>query len=286
MTDQVPEKPETSEETSMPDTPASSAQHKEKTTDVWAIIGKAGTVVALIVGAIAIYAWFNPRGPSIVATCTETEISSYVQESEENTLTLVSEILSRDTLSEAMPRTAGRAARSDQVLDELARNLQRAISSSSKFLLSKLRTRDLRELKCSLVNRGTEPATEVALHLPHEVVRAYVNTKDVTPSDASTRFIDLGTVPAGPAVHLNARVRAFLSLPSEDKLFINYRGGTGKVQLGRTYYGFAAKLADFWDISAGLAVLLFASLSMLLALAIANILHRFREKDQGTVEKK
>lgn len=249
-----------------PETVAQSAipPKERNTVDYWAYIGKAGVLVALIIGTITIYNTFNPRGPRVVARCSAVEISDYLTYGEEHALTRIKKKLSIDTISLAMPHEAGKPANSESVLETLTANLSQQLLGTGYDRFEDRYRENTLALQCTIINDGTEPATEVALLLPYQPIRVFVNKIEVNQTDPRSQSISLGTLAAGPALRLEAWIQTHSLLRYENKnFFLNYRGGTGKVHLGQTYFGTADTLANFWD-----TVGMFFLIMMIVALSL------------------
>ncbi len=242
----------------------------------WALVGKVGALVALIVGAITIYNALNPQGPRLVANCTVTDISEYLGRAETEALARAKETLSVDVIKRSMPHAAGKAAQELPVLQALAATLSKQLSGGSKFRF----LIGTQALRCTIVNDGTEPATEVALHLPHQPARVFVNKDELGQKDSRSKSILLETLPAGPTLTVEAWTDTYRNELSESNIFLNYRGGKGKVYVGRTYFATADTLAHFWETFGLLGLLWFVAASLLIGLGPMAMIEQAQKKSK------
>lgn len=216
-----------------------------QTRDVWATIGKVGTLIGALVGAIALYNFVYPRGPRVSAECQLTDIAPYLRQGEKVALDRL-----RDALKLAGLKPPPESA------------LQAAQLSYKWFSVT--------ALQCRLMNEGSEPASDVALQLPAQPVYAAVNNENLEPGTIKNRSLLLGTLPAGPttSVHMwfESDRRSF-----DDQIFLNYRGGKGTVYVGKTYYGFSAAVAEFWQIFGWFSVVIVIFTGFVLALLVFGL---------------
>lgn len=253
---------------------------EKKALDLWAYIGKASVLVGLIIGAISIYSYINPRGPRVIATCTVVEISDYLRYGGQIVLNEMKQNVSTDTVAMAMPQEAGKAAHEQPVLKSFAKNLLMILGPGPFDPLRSLdRTDRAQALRCAILNDGTEPATELQLHLPDQAIRVFINKKDVLEKDSRSQDISLGTLPAGPTLIVEAWIDVISSVRSFEKnIFLNFRGGTGRVQLGQTYFGTANSLAHFWDLFGPFGLAWIALMIILVILLLASRIDQAQTK--------
>ena len=208
--DDESEKPSESHETLPENNTGAPPERTTQTTqkrsfDYWAGIGKLSTIVAIVGGAIAIYSWLYPRGPRVTATCTSSQVSEYLRYGRDDAMNELLGYINAETVEIAMPPSAGKAARSQDVLQAFTAKLKDRLYGEYR-LYSRLGpfspSDPIQALRCTLVNDGTEPASEVALNLPYEIVRAFINQKTVSLKESDLKSVSLGDLPAGPSMQV------------------------------------------------------------------------------------
>ena len=233
--------------------------------DVWALVGKIGALVALVTGVITVYSTLNPRGPNVSATCNTTEISEYLKYGALKVTDQFKEIVSVEGLSKAMPYEAGKSAQSKPALEALSLTLLRNVEFARRFDLREIN----RVLQCDVINDGTEPAAEVDLQIPAHPVRVLRDGEELSAESFKAKSITLGNLPAGPKMRVEVWSSDYLVSPSDrSTVFINFRGGKGRVNFVESYSGFAASLGYFWK-NFGLLGLLWLSTCVLVISLIA-----------------
>lgn len=237
----------------------------------WEWMGKIGVVVAVTGGLFAIYNYIYPRGPSITAYCTSTSIGGYLTHGYDTAVKRFAEIEREKT-----KRAEGKSAKKKPVAQQEDSIMHDALQTGAILKWGKYEFNSILSfneptfaLTCRVVNEGTEPANEVTLYLPSRPVRFLVNDKEeqLPKSEA----VPLKNVPAGPSKNVEVWLRGFgqnLDL-REDRLFIDYQGGRGKVLVGKTYFGLWNTIKENWPW-----IIFFLLLGSILVLVILEPLLR------------
>ncbi len=248
-----------------PKKPHDAAPSKEKPSgDLWSLVGKVGVAIGVIVGAITIFNEFNPRGPHVIASCAVVDISKYLSRGDEQASARIRGAFTVDAIRKAMPDEAGKAAHSQQALKALYENLIRSVWFIERFQPSYT----MRAIQCEIVNDGSEPAAEVALHLPSIVKRVLVNNEEVRTIDSKSQSVSLGSVPAGPTMSVEVWITTYEVLRGDENVFLSYRGGKGKVQIAKKYFGTPAALANLWELFGWVGLVWIFSILFLMFLGI------------------
>lgn len=243
-----------------------------RASEKWAWLGKAGVVVAAIVGVLSIYNHVFPRGPSLTAYCTSASVGAYLKHGYDSAVKNLTELEERKARRATEKRPEEKKPRKEKPGKDTPNEPQLGYEIELGSLKGFFKgfgwefpfSEPIHALTCRIVNEGTEPANDVTLYLPSRPVRLLVNEKVETLPEGNT--VSLKNVPAGPPTNVEVWLKGFIvSDIREDRLFINYQGGKGKVMVGKTHFGLwhAIKENLVWNI-----LLLILALAMVMQIVI------------------
>lgn len=213
-----------------------------KTGILWEWLGKVSALVAVLGGLFAIYNFLYPRGPSLTAYCTSVSIGGYLKHGYDKGVKDAAEMeKAKRDLEKMSEEKKGHATR-----DKDGRYPSQIGAPIFKFDVQWLTapySESIHAASCRIVNDGTEPANDVTLYLPSRPVRFLVHDKEEKLSESTS--VNLKSVPAGPPTNVEVWFKGSPDL-REERLFINYQGGKGKVVFGKTYFGLWHTIKENW----------------------------------------
>ena len=231
----------------------------QKTSKYWERFGKFGAVVALFVGVLTIKNYLFPSGPSLTAYCNTISIREYLNHGYSTALKRWEQI-EQEKAKQAEDERADQKKRGKRPSPKSdvgeAKGESTIPFSFLRFQMGLGIGEPTQALSCRIVNDGTEPADDVTLHLPSQPVRVLINSQEEKLSNSNA--VNLRSVPVGPAMSVEVWLGPLGSLVLlEDRVFVNYKGGKGKVLLAKTHFGLWNTIKEnFWGIVTVLGIFL------------------------------
>jgi len=237
-----------------------------KSEGTWAIVGK---VLALITGfatLLVIYSQINPKGPSLTARCSVVQVDRYLRKGFDDALEQFKKFEEANAKNKVKRR------------DDVGISLENAIMMAGIAQP----VRSVQALRCRITNDGTEPANDATLLLPGIPLLVIVNGKNFPVPD--TPAVALKSVPAGPATE----VEVFLQetyWSSDERVFVNYHGGKGRVLMSRETFGFWDDVFGVWSVFV-FVIGAWTLFLILMAVVVAGARKAQKKKDREEKDKK
>ncbi len=210
--------------------------------DKWVFVGKAATVIGILIGLISLWNSLNPKGPHLISLCNSTDLSIIG-------MMLDQEAKQRETkLHIASDETKVKGNNNKTEIQKQS-DLGPPKTFSATIFLVKGSLGSYQEnylMTCRISNIGTEQAEDVVLDLPDRPTRVLIGEQHIEYSEIA-KSIKLGTIRPGPELrvsftHSNHNM-SFAS--NSDRLHLNFKGGVGEIDYGQQFHGFARKIAKF-----------------------------------------
>lgn len=260
--------------------------------EIWNLIRNLGGVAGLVIATVTIYRYAVPDKPELSGTCVSRPASGGdIPSSRLNEL--IGSDLSYPGLLQSLRDGSlcedGKDCLSDVNLWTFSEDLSNRIRIATMLAAGP-------QVTCTLRNSGSRPAERVELALPVGYYLAtsggemlgnledwMASTKQASPQSAS-RVVQLGEIRPDKSIQVDLWLTDRLWRPwlNDEELNLTHSTGTGKIQLGRTFYGTPASIAAFVESMTSMPPLLFFLLISLPLWALANLLIQGSQTARGS----
>lgn len=256
-------------------TPSASQIASER---VWAIIGKVGALIGVLVGLFTLARFTWPPGPHIIADCQIVDSAVPPPSLVLGKLRAGLEAqLSPKAIEDALSRTRSSSRWSPTERAEAASAISGHLPVPDFTVLDNFgAASDL--LQCRITNDGNEPAHQVVVDLPSAPSIVMSNSANL-PLAEDQKSIALGDIRPGVDINLRVWFR-FGHFWDKDRFQLSHQSGTGKLALFDIRMGFpgpVARFVIFWGNSPWLA----GGIVMVLVAAIIDLALRIRSRTKA-----
>jgi hypothetical protein len=238
----------------------------------WAIVGKVGVIVAILVGLLNLYGLVRPKEPDLSCRCdaVQPDISLAFDQLHDG-LVQVHTLTAKYEIKDRLRAAGVSGINIDDKVDQFASALSEAVRKSKITEFENVFDRERVFIKCDLLNTGRREAKGVIFKLPFTIGYARVDGVVIPRNQIDRESITLGSIKPGMKVSVSAWSDSYASPPySGEQFLLTYEDGAGSVEVPKKVYGFAAAAGSFAEFLTW-SPLLLVFMTLMLGLAIVSI---------------